>query len=243
MEDQKSEAQKTKNSVLRPILLMSAVVCVMFLAWYFDLGAQISALQEWIKTLGAWGPIVFVIIYGIASVAALPGVVLTVGAGGLFGSLVGVIAVSAGSTLGASLAFLVARYFARQAVEGWLLKNEKFKSLDQMTEDFGSMMVAITRLVPIFPFNLLNYGFGLTRVPFLTYVFYSWLCMLPMTVVYVVGSDALFTAVREGRIPWALVVVVAAVFLMLTLIVRQAKKRLDEVKRAKAVQDGDAEAA
>ena len=125
----------------------------------------------------------------------------------MFGSFIGTIAVSIGSTLGAALAFLVARYFARASIEGWLGKNEKFKNLDQMTEDFGPVIVAITRLVPIFPFNLLNYGFGLTKVPFLTYVFYSWLCMLPMTVVFVVGSDAVFTAVREGRVPWALIVV------------------------------------
>jgi uncharacterized membrane protein YdjX (TVP38/TMEM64 family) len=201
MESVNPTAPKPKSSILRPILLLSAVVCVMFLAWYFDLGAQISQLQDWIKTLGFWGPIVFIVIYAIATVAALPGVVLTVGAGGLFGSFVGCVAVSIGSTLGAALAFLVARYFARQAVEGWLNKKEKFRKLDQMTEDFGPMMVAITRLVPLFPFNLLNFGFGLTKVPFATYVFYSWLCMLPMTVVFVVGSDALFTAVREGRIP------------------------------------------
>ncbi len=236
MENLSPNTQGKKISVLRPVLLLCAVLCVMFLAWYFDLGAQISQLQDWIKTLGVWGPIVFVLIYGIATVAALPGVVLTVGAGGIFGSLLGCIVVSIGSSFGAALAFLVARYFARQAVEGWLAKNDKFKNLDQMTEDFGSMIVAITRLVPIFPFNLLNYGFGLTKVPFGTYLFYSWLCMLPMTVVYVVGSDALFTAVREGRIPWALVVVVLAVFLMLTLIVRQAKKKLDAIKRAKADQ-------
>jgi uncharacterized membrane protein YdjX (TVP38/TMEM64 family) len=230
MDDQAKTGSRAKASLLRPAAMIAIVVGVMFAAWYFNLGEQIKAVQNWIGTLGAWGPVVFVIVYAVAAVAALPGVVLTVGAGGLFGSVMGTIAVSLGSTLGAALAFLVARYFARSSVESWLNKNQKFRKLDHMTQDFGSIMVAITRLVPIFPFNLLNYGFGLTKVSFVTYVFYSWLCMLPMTVVYVVGSDAVFTAVREGRVPWALVVVVVSVMLMLALIVRQAKKKLDAGK-------------
>lgn len=210
----------------RPLLLILAVAGVMALAWAWDLGARIRELQGWIAGLGAWGPLAFVLLYGLATLAALPGLALTAIAGALFGSLVGVAAVSAGSTLGAALAFLAARYFARNSIEAWLAGNPRFQKLDAMVQRQGAVVVAITRLVPLFPFNLLNFGFGLTKVPFGTYLLYSWLCMLPGTVLYVVGFDALFTGLAQGRAPWALIAVVAAMALLLTLIIRQARRRL-----------------
>ena len=80
--------------------------------------------------------------------------------------------------------------------------------------------------MPIFPFNLLNYGFGLTRVRFWTYVFWSWLCMLPGTVLYVVGADAFTKGIAEGRVPWALVGTLVAAAVILTLLVRHARRKL-----------------
>jgi uncharacterized membrane protein YdjX (TVP38/TMEM64 family) len=159
-------------------------------------------------------------------VAALPGSALTVAGGALFGSVVGVIVVSVASTLGAALSFLVGRYFARDAVAGWLSGKEKFQRLDKLTEEQGAVIVAITRLVPIFPFNLLNYGFGLTRVPFWTYVFWSWLCMLPGTVIYVVGADAVTKAIVQGEAPWLLIGAVVATAAILAVLVRSARRRL-----------------
>ena len=88
--------------------------------------------------------------------------------------------------------------------------------------------MAITRLVPIFPFNLLNYGFGLTRVPFRTYLFWSWLCMLPGTVLYVVGADAFTRGLAEGRVPGALIGALAAALVILVLLVRYARRMLAE---------------
>lgn len=210
----------------RPLLLIAAVAAVMILAWVFDLGGRIRVLQGWIAGLGTWGPLVFVLLYGLATLLALPGVAMTALAGGLFGSLVGTIAVSAGSTLGAALAFLAARYFARKSVEAWLSGNPKFQKLDAMVERQGAIVVAITRLVPLFPFNLLNFGFGLTRVSFPTYILYSWLCMLPGTVLYVVGFDALFTGLAQGEVPWALVAATAAMAGLLVLIIRRARRLL-----------------
>ncbi|MCA1990225.1 MAG: VTT domain-containing protein, partial [Desulfarculus sp.] len=121
---------------------------------------------------------------------------------------------------------LAARHFARKSVEAWLAGNHRFQRLDAMVQRQGAVVVAITRLVPLFPFNLLNFGFGLTRVPFGTYLLYSWLCMLPGTVLYVVGFDALFTGLAQGRVPWALVAVAAAMAMLLTLLIRRARRRL-----------------
>lgn len=225
--NQTPEAAPPRGGVpWRPIILLAVVLAITALAWYFDLGARISQLQGWIRGLGAWGPAAFVLIYAAATVAALPGVALTAIAGGLFGSLVGTVAVSLGSTLGAGLAFLVARYVARSSVEAWLGGKKQFRKLDALSAEQGAVIVALTRLVPIFPFNLLNFGFGLTRVPFWTYLFYSWLCMLPGTVLYVVGFDAVFTAIKQRQVPWLLIGVMALMALILFLLVRAARGRL-----------------
>ena len=223
-----SGQDKPRGIPWRPIILLAAVVAVMILAYVFNVGEKLKILEDWIKGLGFWGPAIFVFIYAGATVAALPGVAFTAIASGLFGSVVGTIACSLGSTLGAALAFLVARYFARSSVESWLAGNERFQKLDRMVERQGAIVVAITRLVVLFPFNLLNFGFGLTKVPFWTYVLYSWLFMLPNTILYVVGFDALFTGLKEGRIPWALLAVVAAMALLLFFIVKKARQRLKE---------------
>ena len=106
----------------------------------------------------------------------------------------------------------------------------KFRQLDDMTEQHGAIFVAITRLVPLFPFNLLNYGFGLTKVRFTTYILWSWLCMLPGTILYVVGSDALFTTMREGEIPWVLLGALAVVVALTFFIVRTARRRLEQAE-------------
>jgi uncharacterized membrane protein YdjX (TVP38/TMEM64 family) len=210
----------------KPLLLLGLVVTIMVLSQVLGVGDHLKTLQAWIGGLGYWGPLVFVVLYSITTVAALPGSVMSVFAGAVFGPVVGVAAVIFGATLGASLAFLVARYFAREAVSSWLMSKEKFRQLDDLTEKQGAIMVAVTRLVPLFPFNLLNYGFGLTKVPFWTYVGWSFLCMLPGTVLYVVGASAVTEALAEGRVPWVLVVVVAVILVIITFLAKAARKRI-----------------
>lgn len=217
----------TKRKFLRPAILVAGVVALLVIAHVLGLGERLGELRVWIESLGAWGPLVFIGIYAVAVVAAIPGSAITILAGALFGSLLGVVLVSVAATFGATLAFLISRYFARGAVTHWLSRSEKFSRLDAMTERHGAVIVAITRLVPLFPFNLLNYGFGLTRVRLGTYVFWSWLCMLPGTVLYVVGSDAVFTALAESKVPWGHVAAAAAAIALiavLTILVRKYMK-------------------
>jgi uncharacterized membrane protein YdjX (TVP38/TMEM64 family) len=210
----------------RPILLIAFIIAIFILAIVFGAGEKLGALREWIQSLGVLGPAVFGGLYILGVVAGIPGSALTVAAGGLFGSLLGVILVSLASTIGASFSFLIARYFARNAITGWLSKREKFKRLDVMTEEHGAMIVAVLRLIPIFPFNLLNYGFGLTRIPFWTYVFWSWLCMLPGTVLYVVGIDAVIQLIIQRKVPWILFGVVAGVGVLLAVLVKFAGRQI-----------------
>lgn len=214
--------------MLRPIVFIIIIVTLFIFAIVSGVGEKIGVLREWIQSLGDLGPVAFVAFYALGVVAGIPGSALTVAIGTLFGSSLGVVMVSLASTLGASLAFLIARYFARDQVAQWLLKRERFKKLDDMAEKHGAIIVALTRLVPLFPFNLLNYGFGLTKIPFRTYVFWSWLCMLPGTVLYVVGVDAIFQTIVYRKVPWILIGVVVLAGGILVFLVRFARRKMKE---------------
>ena len=219
------------KDIWKLILFAAIVLSMILLARLFGLGERLQELREWIATMGNLGMVAYVGLYIVAVVAAVPGLPISIAGAAIFGSLKGVILVSIGSTLGASLAFLIARYLARDAIYRRLSGNEKFQRLDRLTEKHGAMIVAITRLVPLFPFNMLNYGFGLTRVPFPTYAFWSWLCMLPGTIVYLVGTDAIITAVATGEVPWIIVGVFVAALIIVIGAVRFASGRLNEKEK------------
>lgn len=211
----------------RPLILIGLVVAMIIVSSQLDLGTYLEVLREWIQGLGPLGAVVYIAIYVIATVAALPGLPLSVLAGAIFGAVVGVAVVSVGATLGAALSFLVGRYFARDATAAWLSRSEKFRKLDSLTEKHGATIVALTRLVPIFPFNLLNYGFGLTRIRFGTYVFWSWLCMLPGIVLYVAGADLLTQLAAGGELSPTVIVGVLVAAAVLFLLARYARGRLE----------------
>lgn len=211
---------------VRPLVFFCGLVALAIAAPALGLGERLAELRGWIEGLGALGPVVFALVYAAATVAAVPASLLTIAAGAMFGSVVGVATVAVGATAGATAAFAIARWLARDAVAGWLAQSDKFAKLDAMTERHGAIIVAITRLLPIFPFNLLNYGFGLTRVRFGTYVLWSFLCMLPGTALYVVGADAVTRGLAEGRVPWGLVGALAAVVAVLVVVIRRARRTL-----------------
>lgn len=224
--DSNQSAVSSRKKIWKPVILVVLLVTFMVLARVFDIGERLGELRAWIDSLGTLGPLVYVLIYIAAVVLAVPGSIITIMGSLLFGSLVGVVSVSIGSTIGASLAFLVARYMARDFMVERFSDNDRIQKLDKLTQEHGAIMVAITRLVPLFPFNLLNYGFGLTGVPFWTYVFWSWICMLPGTVLYVVGTDAVASTVSQGRLPYGLIGVFVITVVLITVLVRQARKIL-----------------
>ncbi|MBI2841393.1 MAG: TVP38/TMEM64 family protein [Acidobacteria bacterium] len=233
MEADAEGADGRNASWWRPVVLLAVITTIFVLGHLFGLGDRLGAFRDWIRSLGAWGPAAFVLLYAAAAVAAIPGSLLTVAAGALFGTLLGVLLVSIASTLGASLAFLTARYFARDAVTRWLSGNEKFRQIDQLTARRGAIIVGLTRLVPLLPFDLLNYAFGLTNIPFRTYVFWSWLCMLPGTVLYVAGTDALLSGIAQRAIPWGTIATLAIAAVVVAVLVRYARRRLNQSERSK----------
>ena len=214
-----------KNDWWKPTLLFSIIATLIIAAKILKLGDQLNALEAWIHSLGPWGPAVYILIYIVAVVAALPATLFTFLAGILFGTLQGVIVVNIGATVGACLAFLVGRGFARRSVEKLVGRHPHFKKLDAWASKNGVWIVIVTRLVPLLPFNLLNYAFGLTRIRFWPYAFWTWLCMIPATIVYVGGADAVHQGLSQGRVPWALVGVVIALVLLLAVLGPRLQKK------------------
>jgi len=142
-----------------------------------------------LKNLGAGGQALFIALYALGCVFLVPGFLFTYGAGALFGISKGIICVSAGATLGASLSFLIGRYLARPWVEEEILKNKHLQLLDRSVAREGWKIVLLARLCPLIPFRLSNYVFGLSDIPLTKYIVASWAGTLPSASVYVyVGS-------------------------------------------------------
>jgi len=141
-----------------------------------------AALRAWVESAGAAGPAIFIAIYAVATVLFLPGAVITLAGGALFGPVWGTLWNLSGATLGATLAFLIARHFGAD----WVARRAgpRLRRLDEGVSAEGWRFVAFVRLVPLFPFNLLNYALGLTRIPLLVYVLASAVFMLPGALAY-----------------------------------------------------------
>jgi uncharacterized membrane protein YdjX (TVP38/TMEM64 family)/Fe-S oxidoreductase len=154
-----------------------------------------QTLRELIGSYGVLAPIVYMFIYAVAPALFLPGLPITIAAGILFGPFWGVVYAIIGATAGACVAFLISRYLAREWVEG-RLKNPRWKKLDEAVEKHGWKVVAFTRLIPLFPFNLLNYAFGLTKIGFRQYAVTSFICMLPACIAFIVFSSSLLDLIR-----------------------------------------------
>lgn len=184
-------ASTRPGNALKVLVIVLAFALLLAGVRYFDVQTLFRQALQWILDLGPTGPMLFVALYIAACVLLLPGSILTLGAGVVFGLVKGAIAVSVGATLGATCAFLVGRYLARDWVAAKIAGNEKFRAVDEAVAREGWKIVLLTRLSPVFPFNILNYAFGLTKVGLKDYFLASWIGMIPGTVMYVyIGSLA-----------------------------------------------------
>ena len=190
----------------------------------------------WVDSLGSLGAIAFIVLYILATVAFLPGSILTLGAGVVFGVFFGSLYVFIGATLGAIAAFLVGRYLARDWVAQKIAGNQKFKAIDQAVGKEGFKIVLLTRLSPIFPFFLLNYAYGVTGVSLKDYAIAS-VGMIPGTIMFVyIGSLAgnLATLGIQNQtvnpfLEWTIRIIGFMATVAVTLYVTKlARKALDE---------------
>ena len=176
----------------RVVAIAAGVAALLLVAHLLDARAWLVSALEWIRGLGPWAPVVFCALYVVASV----------GAGAVFGLVKGIAVVSISATLGATAAFLVGRYVARGWVERTIAADSRFQAIDAAVAREGGKIVALLRLSPVVPFNLLNYAFGVTRVRLRDYVIAPWAGMLPGVLLYVyLGSLAgdLASGVATGR--------------------------------------------
>lgn len=231
-------ADKASRSGFRRVIFLILMVIVLAVGLKFlPVNDYLARVLEWARGLGPWGPVVVGALYVPACILMLPGLIISLGSGFLFGVVAGTIAVSLGSTVGACAAFLVGRTVARDWVSQKVRGNAKFAAVSDAVAREGFKIVLLTRLSPAFPFNLLNYAYGLTEVPFWKYALASWIGMLPGTILYVyigstIGSMAQLAAgdVQGGTaqtvLKWVGFVVTVAVTVLITRIARKALKNV-----------------
>lgn len=231
---EKPASPTARRSPFLLLALLAALALLFFLGR--ELGDRIPLFSSWIEERGALGPVLFALGYALATVALIPGSLLTLAAGAIFGLAQGTAVVFVGASLGATLAFLVSRYAARSFVESRLAGHPRFASLDRAVGNQGRRIVFLLRLSPVFPFSLLNYGLGLTRVRLVDYVL-ACFGMLPGTLLYVyyghvaghVVSAASGTTPEKGLGYWIVLSLgLAATIGVTTVITRIARRALKE---------------
>ena len=229
--------KKSGVSVGRVVLLAAAVVGLILLGRQG--GAYIPIFAEWVKGLGVWGPVAFIAGYVVAAVLFIPGSLLTLAGGAIFGLTKGVVIVFLAAVLGSSAAFLVSRYVARSSIERRLAGNARFAAMDRAVGAQGRKIVFLLRLSPVFPFTLLNYGLGLTNVRFVDYVVAS-IGMLPGTLLYVyygkvIGDVAALaggTTMEKGPADYAILILgLAATIVVTTIVTRIARRALSDATK------------
>lgn len=233
-------------SIVRGISLIVIVVGLLVLLRRVPTDLIATRLGTWLDGLGPWAPVVFGLIYAVAVVFMIPGSALTLAGGAIFGPLIGGLTVTLAANLGAALAFLIARYLARDAVARRVGRNPRFDAIDRAIGAEGWKIVALLRLSPAVPFTLQNYLYGLTRIGFWSCTLATAIAMIPGTLLYVylghVGRVGLEAATDAGRsrspLEWSMIAVgllaTVAVTVLVTRLARRAMQRQGELTR-----DGD----
>jgi uncharacterized membrane protein YdjX (TVP38/TMEM64 family) len=230
---------KTLKRILLFLAIASLVSILILASKSFYVQEILRNILIQIDRLGVWGPVAFIITYNLATVLFIPGSVLTLGGGMIFGLWWGSIYVFVASTLGATFAFLIGRYLSRDRVVKYMESHPKFQALDRAVSQQGLKIVFLTRLCPLFPFNLLNYALGITQVSLKDYVLGSF-GMIPGTILYVysgslVGDISVIGVANGCTIPqasplqWSINIISFLATAAITVsITRIAHKALDE---------------
>jgi uncharacterized membrane protein YdjX (TVP38/TMEM64 family) len=239
-EETASERAKTGKPWVKLAIVVAVLVAAVVIAnalGLFDmfkggtLRDKVERMDALFKGLGAWAPAVFMLIWIAACIMMLPGLPIAIAGGLVFGAVWGSVWTTIGANLGACLAFLIGRYGARDMVAGWVEKNKALKKIDEGVKQQGWRMLMITRLVPIFPFNIQNYVYGLTKISFGTYALVSVVCMIPGTIAFNFAAGSAREVILSGGQPDAVkrtlmyLAVAAVFFVLLSLIPGWIKKR------------------
>lgn len=200
---------------------------------FLPLEQLMSGIKEWIDGLGYWGPLALGALYILATVLFIPGTILSLAAGGLFGLWLGFAIISLASTIGAAAAFLIARYLARKRVAKMVKNNRHLDALDRAIGEGGWKVVGLLRLSPAIPFNVQNYLYGVTSIEFWPCVLTSWVAMMPGTFLYIyighVSGAALGQQRQRSTAEWVMLGVgLLATIAVTVYVTRLAKRKLGE---------------
>lgn len=202
------------RTILPRVLLLLALAAVVAVAATQRDGLDVAAVEQYVRQAGGWGPVFFILLFAIGTVVFLPGSIFGLAGGALFGPVWGSVFNLTGASLGAAAAFLIARYAASEWARG--KAGPRLDQLIRGVEDEGWRFVAFVRLVPLFPFNLLNYALGLTRIGFRGYLIATIVCMAPGTIAFTwlghagkAAAAGTEDALRQGLVALGLVVAVA----------------------------------
>lgn len=203
-----------KGGMIKRIIVLLFLIATIFAIRYTGATRYLeqNALRELIQGYGTLAPVFYMFVYTIAPALFLPGLPITIVGGILFGPFWGIVYTITGATAGACLAFLISRYVARDWIDR-KLKSPRWRRLDKGVEKHGWKIVAFTRLIPLFPFNLLNYAFGLTKIKFLHYAVTTFICMLPACIAFIVFSSSLLDLLR-GKISITFIIGLVLVILV-----------------------------
>ena len=191
-----------------------------------DVGSHLEAAQGWTAALGVLAPAAFVVVYVVATLLGVPGMPFTLVSPFLFGVGPAFVVMVVGSAISAALGFLIARYLARDALAERLAGTDGFARLSALVQEHDWAVIPVLRILPIAPFAVVNYGFGLTGISFWRYFGWSELAMVPMNAVLVLGADLLFDATTRGTASWPLLGAAAAAALVLIGLAALGRKAL-----------------
>lgn len=224
--------ESNRKTIPWNLILPAAVV--FFGAWFLlPVEGWLQAFSEWIKGLGVWGGVLFSAVYVVATVVLAPGAPLTIAAGLVFGLGWGFPVVLVGATIGASLAFLVARYLVRERITAMMEKRPKLKAVDKAVTEDGWKVVLLLRLSPLVPFNIQNYFFGLTDIAFRHYVLATFVGIIPGVILYLY-IGAIGGALGGGGGEWGTLQWVffgfglVATIVVAIMVTKKAKEKLKE---------------
>jgi len=217
-----------QKTLIKFVVFIILIVVALLIINYFDLQSRLNtqAIREMVDSSGIFGPLTFILLYILTSVLFLPGAIFSIASGAIFGRVLGTVYTVIGATLGATLAFLISRYFARSLfVETLVKKYKKIKEYDHKLERNGFVTVLFLRLVPLFPFNGLNFGLGITKVKLKDYFIATLIGIIPGSFLYAYLGESLV----EMNLVNILVAIVLIILLSLSLNVYKAykKRRID----------------
>lgn len=215
--------KKNPLKIILIICILAIVVYGLIKSGALEYLKDRQKLEALIKGLGVWGPVAYIGMYVIVTITCISVLPLTIAGGLIFGGLMGVVYTAIGAGLGLSVAFLIARYVARKPIESKFGKTEAFKKINEGVKNDGWFILATTRLLPVFPFGIQNYVYGLTPISFIQYSLLSTIFILPGTSVFILLAGAVASGDMKTAIKMS--ITASLIFFVLTMITKVIAKK------------------